>query len=355
MTDKSILRQFDLPDDRYEMMNYGNGHINETYLVSGERQSFILQRINDYVFRDVDALMKNIDAVCSFRYEKLKSRGEDVSKCLLPIKTRDGGTYVENCGKYYRMYNFIGGTVALDMPESARHFGAGGRCFASFMKDLMSFDAEGLADVIPNFHNTAVRAEKFAAVLGRDEFSRCKEVESLVSFVLERKKAASVVTDAIGKGEIPVRVTHNDTKFNNLLFDAETHEPVAVIDLDTIMKGSILYDFGDAVRTGCATAAEDEHDLSKMNFALDYYVELEKAYKEVLGDLLTEREKELFAFSAMLMTYECGMRFLTDYLEGDVYFKVHYDGQNVYRAKTQFKLVSEMEKIFGKMTDYVRS
>ncbi len=349
MTDKKILDKFDLPKDDYSLTPYGSGHINDTFLAEGKRKKFILQKINNVVFPNVDGLMRNVGAVCSHSFEKVKAQNGDVSKLLIPVKTTDGQLYAFCDGGYYRVYNFIENTVAIDMPDNAEHFGKGAKRFAEFMKTLLDFDASELVDVIPGFHDTTARVKKLKAAVEADSFGRKDETASLIDFALEREETASKVVDALAKGTIPLRVTHNDTKFNNLLFDSVTRDPVSVIDLDTIMKGSVLYDFGDAIRTGCNTAAEDEHDLDLVKFDLTYYKAFEKGYTEVLGDILTDSENENVAFSAMLMTYECGVRFLSDYLEGDVYFKTHYDKQNVFRAKTQFKLVAEMEKQFGKM------
>lgn len=353
MVNEKVLRLFMLPDARYELSPYGCGHINATYLVTGGEKRYVLQKINDSVFTDVDGLMRNVGAVCEFNIRKTAESGGDVEKCLNPVKTVDGNNYAVSEGGYYRVYNFIERTVSLDMPLSAEHFGEGGACFAGFAKNLASFDASTLCDVIPGFHDTSKRVEKLIGSIEKDEKNRAAEMKSLIEFAIDRAPAAPVVTDGINDGLIPLRVTHNDTKFNNLLFDEVTKKPVSVIDLDTVMKGSLLYDFGDAVRTGCNAAAEDEHDLDKVVVRKDYFDAVENAYLSVMGDELKPEEKRLLGFSAMLMTYECGVRFLTDYLEGDVYFRTHYDRQNVFRARTQFKLVAEMEKEFGKMTDFI--
>lgn len=354
MVDEKVLRLFMLPDAKYELSPYGCGHINATYLVTGGEKKYVLQRINDSVFKDVDGLMRNVGAVCEFNIRKTAESGGDIEKCLNLIKTVDGNNYAASGDGYYRVYNFIERTISLDMPLSAEHFGEGGGCFAGFAKNLASFDASTLCDVIPGFHDTGKRVAKLLSSIEKDEKNRAAEVESLIAFATERASAAPVVTDGINDGIIPLRVTHNDTKFNNLLFDEVTKKPVSVIDLDTVMKGSLLYDFGDAVRTGCNAAEEDEHDLEKVVFRKDYFDAVKNAYLSVMGDELTSEEKRLMEFSAMLMTYECGVRFLTDYLDGDVYFRTHYECQNVFRARTQFRLVAEMEKIFGKMTDYIR-
>ena len=350
MINKQILNYFDLPGDDYQMSSYGSGHINVTNLVTGKKNKFILQKINDKIFSDVDGLMRNVSSVCDFNTEQVKKQGGDVKRCLSLVRAKDGASYVKTDEVCFLDYNFIENTVAINMPLSAEHFGEGGACFAGFAKNLAGFDASTLTDVIPHFHDTVRRVENLEKSAEKNIAGRFSEVEELYDFVLSRKSAAGVVLAGMEKAIIPLRVTHNDTKFNNLLFDAKTKKPVSVIDLDTVMKGSMLYDFGDAVRTGCNSADEDEPDLTKVKFLSDYYAAFEKAYLGVFGDDITAEEKRLLGFSSMLMTYECGARFLTDYLDGDVYFAVHKPKHNLLRAKTQFKLVKEMEKTFGAMT-----
>ncbi|MGN1093441.1 MAG: phosphotransferase enzyme family protein [Candidatus Neoclostridium sp.] len=355
MIDDQILKLFALPDDDYSLSPYGSGHINRTYLAEGKRFRFVLQRINDKIFPDVEGLMRNLSSVCDYYADAIRKEGGDASSCLTIVPAKDGSRFVKTDEGYYRVYNFIEHTVALNMPLSAEHFGKGGECFARFAKNLAGFDASALTDVIPHFHDTVRRVGNLKNAVKADAFGRKEEVKALIDFVLERESAAGVVLKGLENGLIPLRVTHNDTKFNNLLFDADTKLPVAVIDLDTVMKGSMLYDFGDAVRTGCNSADEDEPDLDKVRFLKDYYDAFEGAYLGVLEGGITAEEKRLLGFSAMLMTYECGVRFLTDYLEGDVYFAVHKPKHNLLRARTQFRLVVEMEKTFGKMTDYAEA
>lgn len=352
MTDKKILNYFDLPGDEYELSPYGSGHINVTYLVTGKKNKYVLQKINDKIFPDVDGLMRNVSSVCDFNAEQVKKQGGDVKRCLSLVRTKDGASYVKTDEGYFRIYNFIENTVAINMPLSAEHFGEGGKCFALFAKNLADFDANTLIDVIPHFHDTVRRVDNLKKSAEKDALGRLNEVKDLYDFVLLREKSAGLILSGVEKGLIPLRVTHNDTKFNNLLFDARTKKPVSVIDLDTVMKGSMLYDFGDAVRTGCNSAAEDEADLTKVKFLSDYYEAFENAYLGVFGSGITPEEKRLLGFSAMLMTYECGARFLTDYLDGDVYFAVHKPKHNLFRAKTQFKLVEEMEKVFDSMAEF---
>ena len=266
---------------------------------------------------------EKIEVTSKIKANKIwKKQGGDVKRCLSLVRAKDGASYVKTDEGCFRVYNFIENTVAINMPLSAEHFGEGGACFAGFAKNLAGFDASTLTDVIPHFHDTVRRVENLEKSAKKNIAGRFSEVEELYDFVLSRKSAAGVVLAGMEKAIIPLRVTHNDTKFNNLLFDAKTKKPVSVIDLDTVMKGSMLYDFGDAVRTGCNSADEDEPDLTKVKFLSDYYAAFEKAYLGVFGDDITAEEKRLLGFSSMLMTYECGARFLTDYLDGDVYFAV---------------------------------
>ncbi len=351
---ENILAQFELPQDEYEINPYGNGHINSTFTAQGKRRRYIVQKINRAVFPDVRALMRNIGAVCRYIFDYTKESGGDTGKCLMPVKAVTGEDFAEHDGEFWRVYNFIENTVTVDMPLSAEHFGEGGGCFARFAKILSGFPADSLTDVLPGFHDTPMRLAALGRAAEKDAFGRLRLSEELYEFALRREKAADIIKKGTAAGDIPVRVTHNDTKFNNLLLDAVTKKPVAVIDLDTVMKGSALYDFGDAIRTGCNSAPEDERDTDKVAFRKDYYDAFERAYDEVTAGEFTEAEQKLKGFSAMLMTYECGVRFLTDYLEGDVYFRTHYDKQNYYRARTQFALVDRMEKFFGKMEDYAR-
>lgn len=345
---QEIVAKFDVIKGEYEITPYGDGHINDTYLAKGEGL-YILQRINHNIFKDVEGLMRNIAGVCEHQRKVVGLSGGDVSKCLTLIPTLEGKSYLYFEGNYYRVFDFIKNTVSISIPLSAEHFAEGGRCFARFMKSLIDFDAKKLVDVIPDFHHTEKRFNKLVAAVNKDEFNRADEVRDLIEFAYKREEDCKRVVRLIESGEIPLRVTHNDTKFNNLLFDKDTKAPVSVIDLDTIMKGSVLYDFGDAVRIGCNPIAEDEHDLSLVNFNLPFYKAFASAYVSELDGMLTEAEKNNLAFSCRLLTLECGIRFLTDYLEGDVYFKTHYDRQNVYRCKTQFKLVSDMERVFDEM------
>jgi hypothetical protein len=225
--------------------------------------------------------------------------------------------------------------------------------FGNFAKLLAEFDATKLYESIPDFHNTEKRYENFINAVKADKMGRAKEVQKEIDFVVDRKDYCGRIVNLLKSGKMPLKVTHNDTKLNNVMLDEKTGEPVAVIDLDTIMQGSICYDFGDSIRFGCNHADEGERDLSKVNFDIELFEAYTKGYLSALGESITQIEKENLAFGAILMTYECGMRFLTDYLEGDVYFRIKHPSHNIDRTRMQFKLVSDMEKLLPEMNEIV--
>ena len=335
---------------------FGEGHINDTYLAKIVPDRHVIQRINHHVFHNPEKLMENIMMVTEHLRAKIIARdGNPERETLKMIKTLDGKDYYKSeDGNYFRVYMFVDDVDVYQTVEQPELFYKAARAFGRFQKDLADFPADRLFETIPNFHNTKVRFEALQQAIKKDKVGRKNRVRDEIEFALARKKCASVVTGAIEKGEIPLRVTHNDTKLNNVLFDSKTGEGICVIDLDTVMPGSLLYDFGDAIRFGASTAAEDEKDLSKVECSLELFEAFTKGFLEELGGTLTEKEVKLLAFSAKLITYECGMRFLTDYLNGDEYFKIHRPEHNLDRCRTQFKLVADMEGKMGKMEDIVR-
>ena len=321
---------------------YGCGHINDTYLIDcrgGEK--YILQRINDRVFPDVGKLMENIVGVTEYVAAGSVKRSDEI---LTVIRSAAGCPFVRTDEGYFRMYNFISAGVSIESVPTAEQLYVSGRGFGEFQRLLDGYPADRLYDSIPDFHNTVKRLEKFEAAVTADKCGRVKDVGGEIDFVRSRAVYADAVVSALRSGELPVRVTHNDTKLNNVLIDVSAMRPVAVIDLDTVMRGSILYDFGDGVRSGASTGAEDERDLGKVSFSRELYAAFTKGFAGEAGRRMTEKEKSMLYFGAILMTYECGMRFLTDYLEGDIYFKVRRSTHNLDRARTQFKLVEDMEK-----------
>ena len=324
---------------------FGEGHINGTYLVRTDAgKKYTLQSINTAVFKDPCAVMNNISLVLAHLKKKItEACGDPDRECLTVVKTDDGKDLLLAAdGAYYRMYGFIEGNVYQTV-EKPEHFYCAAKAFGNFQKQLSDFPAELLVETIPHFHDTPRRLENLEKAIREDKCGRVQEVQDEIAFARAHRDACRLVVDAIAAGEIPLRVTHNDTKFNNVLLDDEGRG-FCVIDLDTVMPGSMLYDFGDAIRSGATYAAEDEHDLARVTVDFELFEAYTKGYLEALGDSIKPKELELLAFSGVLLTLECGMRFLTDYLEGDVYFKTHYDKQNLYRTRSQFALAADMEK-----------
>ena len=336
--------------------SYGDGHINDTYLLDVAPTKFILQKINKSVFKNPDELMENIEAVTAFMTEEIKKTGGNpLRETLTLVKTTEGNNYYKTSdGEYFRMYIFVDNTVTYQSVENKEQFYDAAKAFGLFQKRLSAFPADKLYETIPDFHNTVKRFKDFKEAIDKDIKGRKKDVLPEIEFALARENFTSLITSALAKGEIPLRVTHNDTKLNNVLFDRETDEAICVIDLDTVMPGSLLYDFGDSIRFGASSAAEDEKDLDKVYCRLEYFEAFAKGFIEALGDSITQKELELLPESAKMMTYECGIRFLGDYLNGDTYFKIHYPKQNLDRARTQFKLVSDMESKMDKMHGIVQ-
>ena len=345
-----ISGQFSVSGDCLEVKPFGNGHINDTYAVTcaseGGVRRYILQKLNSRVFPHPTALMNNFAAVTAYLRPIIKKEGGDPDReCLKVIPTVQGAAYyVDGEGEVWRMTQLIENTDAYLVAESSAMFEDAGRAFGLFIKRLEGFDAASLIEVIPDFHNTVKRYENLEKAVAADKAGRASGVKDLIDFARARKDKTGVIVSALKEGKIPLRVTHNDTKLNNVLIDTATQKAICVIDLDTVMPGSLLYDFGDAIRVGCSTAEEDEKDLSKVNFDRENFVAFTRGFMCGLGDNLTVNEEKLLPTGAILMTFECGMRFLTDYLEGDVYFKTAYPEHNLVRCRTQFKLVEEMEK-----------
>lgn len=321
---------------------YGNGHINDTYLE--ERPRCILQRINTNIFTDPDALMENIERVTAFLGKKLVEEGRDPGReTLTIIPALDG----KNCYHYdeknvFRAYRFIENTKTIENDKTYEDLYQAGKGFGRFQRLLADFPVEVLHETIPDFHHTPKRLEALRRAIEEDRAGRRALVEPEIRFALENAAFADRVVKAMEAGDIPVRVTHNDTKINNILFDRETGEAVCVIDLDTVMPGSMLYDFGDALRMGGSTAAEDETDLGLVSFDEKAFERFAEGYLEEMEGSLTPAELSLLPFSVRLMTYECGIRFLTDYLNGDTYFKIHREHHNLDRARNQLKLTADI-------------
>lgn len=341
-TQQNVLQNFDICGIPTVIERYGCGHINTTYLVvTDKKRRYILQRISDAF--DVNVLMKNISAVLRLSSEN----ADDERGTMKLVKTHKGKDfYSDNTGNY-RVYEFVEGSICLQSAESPNDFYECAVAFGKFQKMLENFPAETLGEPIKNFHNTVDRYRILKEAIRNDVCGRAKLVKEEIEFALSREKDGSILQKMRESGELPLRVTHNDTKLNNVLLDEKTHKALCVIDLDTVMPGLAAYDFGDSIRFGAATAAEDEKDLTKVTIDLDLYRTFAKGFLEYCD--LTEKEIETLPLGAKTMTLECGVRFLTDYLNGDTYFATHYEGQNLDRCRTQFKLVAEMEKRFDEM------
>lgn len=341
-----VLKNFEIEGKVIDVCRYGEGHINVTYLVTTDKKRYILQRINNAVFPDTDGLMDNICGVT----EHLKRMGAET---LNVIKTKDGKSYLKGA-EPYRVYDFIEGTVTYQTADDTDMFAASGAAFGEFQNYLAAFDASSLVETIPHFHDTPKRFRDFKAALAADACGRAKECEEEINYVLSQEDMYSVAMDDLKSGRLPLRVTHNDTKLNNVLMDAVTNKARAVIDLDTVMPGSTLFDFGDSIRFGACTCKEDEEDLSKVKFDLVRFRAYAEGYCNAVKDTVTEREKELLPYGSYLMTIECGMRFLADYLSGDVYFHVSKDKHNLIRSRTQFSLARQMRESFGEMGGIIK-
>lgn len=346
-----IVSLFAIPAGAKSVESYGNGHINSTYLVTTDAGRYMLQRINNSIFKDVDGLMRNVAAVTEY----LAERDPDPRHVLRPIRTKDGELYAVADGGYWRMYNFIEDSICLEAAQSADDFRMSAEAFGDFQKQLVDFPADTLTETIARFHDTADRYRIFREAIEEDPLGRASEVKAEIDFALAREEEAGSMMAMLNRGELPLRVTHNDTKLNNVLLDAETRKPLCVIDLDTVMPGLAGNDFGDSIRFGASTAAEDEQDLDKVSFSMELYEAYAKGFMSACGDSLTENEIDTLPLSAKLMTLECGVRFLTDHIMGDTYFKIHRPGHNLDRCRTQFKLVHEMEQNWDGMKKVIDS
>lgn len=352
-----IIGQYDFNSKNVIAESYDVGHINSTLLLTckdGNGGKYILQHINDRLF-NVKELMHNIMLVTEFIRNKTAERGGDPDKeCLTVIKTKDGRPYVKVSDGYYRIYKFING-ISYQVVEKPEDFKKCAQAFGTFANLLAEFDAKQLYEVIPKFHDTENRFSNFINSVENNESWRAKNVQKEIDFVLKRSGYCGRITALLKNGEIPIRVTHNDTKLNNVLFDKETDKCIAVVDLDTVMPGSLCYDFGDAIRFGCNTSTEDDTDLSRVHFDIELFRAFAEGYLAEIDNGITQTEKNNLAFSAILMTYECGMRFLADYIDGDKYFRTSRESHNLDRARTQFKLVSEMETLLPEMEKIIEN
>ncbi len=337
-----------------EVRSWGNGHINDTFLVEGDTR-YILQRMNRSIFTKPWEVMENITGVTSFLKEKIKKAGGDERRETLTVIFSENGKsiYEDNYGDNWRMYYMIEDAMCYDQVESEQDFYESAKAFGNFGHLLSDYPAETLHETIPGFHDTKARYDVFVQAVEADICGRAENVRREISFFMERADITGVLKQLQTDGKLPLRVTHNDTKLNNIMMDKSTGKGICVIDLDTVMPGLAVHDFGDSIRFGASTGAEDEQNLSKVNLDLHLFELYTKGFLEGCQGSLTKDEITMLPMGAKVMTYECGMRFLTDYLQGDTYFKIHRAGQNLDRCRTQMKLVADMEAKWAQMEQIV--
>lgn len=346
-----LVSRFQLDGTALTCDRYGSGHINQTYLVvTNTPHCYILQKINQTVFRDVPALMANVYAVTTY----LARQDPDPRRVLTLVPTLEGAPYLrDEQGEYWRMYEFITGGICLDRVTCADDFYQSAVAFGRFQMMLAGFPAGTLHETIARFHDTPARFAALHAAVEADAAGRRAEVEEEIAFAFAQERDAGVMVDMLRDGKLPLRVTHNDTKLNNVILDEKDRAPLCVIDLDTVMPGLVANDFGDSIRFGASTALEDETDLSRVSLSLELYETYVRGFLGVCGKHLTPLERETLPLGAKLMTLENGIRFLADYLQGDVYYAIHRPQQNLDRARTQFKLIRDMQAKWEQMNEII--
>ena len=356
LTLNEALAAFGFGGPEGNAVRFGEGHINDTFLVTtGEGRRFILQRVSPVAFHEPKRLMDNVVNVTEYLAREIARPGGDPKReTLTVVRTRDGETcFTDSRDNVWRTFLYVEGTVCYQAAETQSLFAASGRAFGRFQRLLRDYPAETLYETIPRFHDTANRLQNLKNAVAADPMGRVKDCRTDIDFFLSREGDCSVALDALRSGELPLRVTHNDTKLNNVLMDERTGEALCVIDLDTVMPGLSINDFGDSIRFGANHNAEDEPDQSKVNFEIDLFEAYAAAFLAEAGEALTGAEIRYLPWGAKLMTLECGMRFLTDYLEGDHYFHTSRPGQNLDRARTQRKLVADMEGCWDRLNAIV--
>lgn len=358
---EKLCRKFGIEGEylRYELVT--NGHINTTYKVyffrDEEEKDYILQRLNTYVFKNPIEVMNNISSVTEYIRAKIKAGGISAKRYVLHYyKNVDDGNYyiVGDQGGFWRLCRYIDNSTSFNETDNLKVLEEAGRAFGNFQLHLADYPVKDLHIAIPHFHNTVRRYQTFKESIEKNESGRRNLVEAEIRDYLDLEEISTKMYKMQKAGELPLKVTHNDTKLNNVLFDEKTFENLAVVDLDTVMPGLVAFDFGDAIRFSANTSVEDETDLSKVNFDLVKYESFTKGFIETVGKTLSEKEKETMALGAITMTVECGMRFLTDYLDGDKYFKVEHPEHNLDRARCQLHLAKDMIKHFAEMNEIVK-
>lgn len=348
-----ILSHFEISSQAIQCNPCGNGNINYTFLVKTEDGSeYLLQRVNTYVFKKPYELMKNIHNVTHHLATKIEAKGGDFERGTLNFIQSDNGKYCyhdHDNHAFWRVYHFVSGAQAYDSVQRPGMLYDAARAFGKFQRQLDDFPAATLNETIPNFHHTQKRYEAFEATVAKDPAGRADSVKAEIEVLRHWAPYASMIVDGLADGSIPTRVTHNDTKLNNILFDEKSGKPICVIDLDTIMPGSLLYDFGDGVRFAANNTAEDDPDLSKIWLRMDLYEEYVSGFLAGVKDTITEKEVALLPESVLIMTYELALRFITDYLDGDMYFKLRYPEHNLVRTRAQIRLCEDIESKLDEM------
>ena len=355
-----VLAAFDFGGPVLTTQRYGGGHVNDTFLIHTSSPTemeghYIIQRLSPVAFKHPDEVMANVMGVSEYLGNQIQQQGGDRSReSMAFMRPLNGQAYfTDSEGGAWRAYPFIDDIDCFDTAETPEIFAASGRAFGRFQKMLSGYPTETLYETIPHFHDTEDRLAKLKHAIRNNPLDRAKDCMDEIAFVLAREKDCSVVLEAQRSGVLPLRVTHNDTKLNNVLMDPCTGEGVCIIDLDTVMPGLSVNDFGDSIRFGANHCAEDEKDLSKMYLDLEMFAAYTEGFLEGAAGSLTDAEIAYMPWGARLMTLECGMRFLTDHLEGDTYFHIQREGQNLDRCRTQFKLVADMEKHWDEMNEIV--
>lgn len=347
---EQAIYHFQIQGSPLRCKNFGHGHINYTFhVITDQNKQYILQRINTHVFKKPVELMENVIAVT----QHIRTKVDDPAKVLQFIPATDGKYYYKDeRRRYWRCYEFVGG-FCLEAPESDDDFYESAVAFGTFQQQLADFPAGTLHETIPNFHNTPDRYRLLKIAMDEDACDRVQYVQKELEFIMEREEEASTIQRMLESGELPLRVTHNDTKLNNVMLDARTRRALCVIDLDTVMPGLAAYDFGDSIRFGASTGAEDERDLARIALDLGLYETFTRGFVRACGEM-DARERESLPLGAKIMTLECGLRFLTDYLDGDHYFSIARPAHNLDRARTQIRLVEDMERKWDAMQRIVR-
>lgn len=352
---KEAIAAFDFKGDYIDHLRYGSGHINDTFLVrfreKDEVRRYILQRMNHEIFKQPEKLMENICNVTSFLKEKIALEGGDINReTINVVNTKNGSSFFrDSIGSCWRVYLFVEDSISYDKVNKAEDFYESAVSFGRFQYMLKDFAADQLNETIPDFHNTPLRFKTFLKAVTEDSCDRAGEVKEEIEFLLQREKTMNLCAELRLEGILPLRVTHNDTKMNNILMDKTTGKGICVIDLDTVMPGLSVFDFGDSIRFGANTAMEDEIDLTKVSLDLALFEAYTRGFLEGCQGSLKTAEIDMLPMGAITMTLECGMRFLTDYLQGDRYFRIHREKHNLDRCRTQLALVADMERKVDEM------